>query len=84
MLLPEVWNIMSSTQYTIGFANQSEAYDFPVVVRKSLESAAAEYSNVNLIVRDGERLFTCFCDAGDELIEILFREIGGTDSGRSF
>ena len=52
MLLPEVWNIMSATQYTIGFANQSEAYDFPVVVRKSLEKAAAEYSNVNLIVRD--------------------------------
>jgi ribose transport system substrate-binding protein len=43
---------MSPTQYTIGFANQSEAYDFPIIVRKSLEQAATEYPNVNLIIRD--------------------------------
>ncbi len=45
---------MSATTYTIGFANQSEKADFAVTVRKSLESAAAEYPNVNLIIRDND------------------------------
>ena len=43
---------MSPIEYTIGFANMSEKADFAVKVRKSLESAAALYPNVRLIVRD--------------------------------
>ncbi|MEP6985028.1 MAG: sugar ABC transporter substrate-binding protein [Chloroflexota bacterium] len=43
---------MSPTEYTIGFAGLSEEADFPVIVRRSLEQAAAEYPNINLIVRD--------------------------------
>ncbi len=43
---------MSPTTYTIGFANLSEQADFPIIVRKSLEQAAANYPNIKLIVRD--------------------------------
>ncbi len=43
---------MSPITYTIGFANLSEEADFPIIVRKSLEQAAANYPNINLIVRN--------------------------------
>lgn len=43
---------MSPTAYTIGFAGLSEEAHFPIIVRKSLERAAAAYPNVRLIVRD--------------------------------
>jgi ribose transport system substrate-binding protein len=43
---------MSSIEYTIGFANLSDTADFSSMVRTSLEAVAAEYPNVNLIMRD--------------------------------
>jgi ribose transport system substrate-binding protein len=39
-------------QFTIGFANQSEALPFAVDVRRSLERAAADWGYVNLVVTD--------------------------------
>lgn len=45
---------MPPTTYTIGFANLSEKADFPVIVRQSLERAAANYPNIDLVIRDND------------------------------
>jgi len=43
---------MSGIKYTIGFAGLTEDATFPVMVRQSLEQAAAQYPDITLIVRD--------------------------------
>lgn len=42
------------TLTTIGFSNLSEQHSFAVIVREGLEAAAAQYPDVNLIVRDND------------------------------
>jgi ribose transport system substrate-binding protein len=39
-------------QFTIGFANQSEALPFAIDVRRSLERAAADFGSIDLVVTD--------------------------------
>lgn len=43
---------MNDTTYTIGFANMCESVPFSATVRQGLETAAAQYPNIRLIVRD--------------------------------
>lgn len=50
-------------QFTIGFANQSEALPFAVDVRRSLERAAADLGDIDLVVADN-RL------SGDEALRV--------------
>ena len=55
-------------QFTIGFANQSEELPFAVDVRRSLERAATDVSNIDLVVADN-RL------SGEEALRVADRLI---------
>ncbi|MCP4182471.1 MAG: substrate-binding domain-containing protein, partial [Hyphomicrobiales bacterium] len=44
----------SQPQYTLGFANQSEALPFAVDVRRGLEQAVADYKNIDLVIADNK------------------------------
>jgi len=41
-------------KFIVGFSNLDERNPFPVAVRKGLESVAAQYPHINLIVRDND------------------------------
>jgi len=55
-------------QFMIGFANQSEDLPFAVDVRRSLERAAADVGNINLMVADNQL-------SGEEALRIADRLI---------
>jgi ribose transport system substrate-binding protein len=55
-------------QFTVGFANESEALPFAVDVRRSLERSAADLGNINLVVADN-RL------SGEEALRVAARLI---------
>lgn len=42
------------SNYTIGFANLTEADEAPIQARKSIESALAQHDNIKLILRDNQ------------------------------
>ncbi len=56
-------------QFTVGFANESEALPFAVDVRRSLERAAADLGNINLVVADNRLSGEEALRVADRLIE---------------
>jgi ribose transport system substrate-binding protein len=59
----------ASPQFTIGFANQSEALPFAVDVRRSLERAAADQKCIDLVVTDNRLSGDEALRVADKLIE---------------
>ncbi len=56
-------------RFTIGFANQSEALPFAVDVRRSLEQAAADHGNIDLVVTDNRLSADEALRVADKLIQ---------------
>ncbi len=56
-------------QFTIGFANQSEALPFAIDVRRSLERAAADFGTIDLVVADNQLSGEVALQVADNLIQ---------------
>lgn len=57
-----------TTHYTIGFANQSEELPFAIDVRRSLERAAVDRKNIDLVIADNKL-------SGEEALRVADRLI---------